>query len=111
MAQCFEFHEKVPHLVWFLVPLQVLLCILHIKSITNNNCMNGPISRIKPLCFTTTTIFTRWNFGYKRKEKMVVVKKSIVFSMLLFFDKRNEEGKKRVGKKLPEAAHSFGFIN
>ena len=43
---------------------------------------------------TTNTIFTRWNFGYKRKEKMVVVKKSIVFSMLLFFDKRNEEGKK-----------------
>ena len=41
---------------------------------------------------------------------MVVVKKSIVFSMLLFFDKRNGEGK-RVGKKLPEAAHSFGFIN
>ena len=50
---------------------------------------------VKTLCSTnTTTIFTRWNFGYKRKEKMVVVKKSIVFSMLLFFDKRNEEGKK-----------------
>ena len=29
---------------------------------------------------------------------MVVVKKSIVFSMLLFFDKRNEEGKKELAK-------------
>ena len=96
MHSVLYFMKKVLHLIWFLVPLQVLLCTLHIND---KFCINRPTSRIKPLCSTTTTtIFTRWNFGYKRKEKMVVVKKSIVFSMLLFFDKRNEEGKKELAK-------------